>query len=246
MKQTEGGAWKDGDLVSTYLTGIRAGIPLSAEQIETMCRVVSAMTGRVRRFVDLGCGDGILSAARQDRFAGASGVLVDHSGPMLEEARKRFAERGEKLRFVEADLSAAGWCGGLADAQFDAAVSGYCIHHLSDRRKQRLYGEVFRLLAPGGTFVNIEHVASPSASLSAVFDEAMVDSLYAHHQRAGTAKSREAVARDYVYRPDKAANILAPVERQCGWLRRIGFDQVDCYFKYLELAVFGGKKPEDE
>jgi tRNA (cmo5U34)-methyltransferase len=28
-----------------------------------------------------------------------------------------------------------------------------------------------------------------------------------------------------------------------GWLREIGFQQADCYFKWLELAVFGGQKP---
>ena len=39
-------------------------------------------------------------------------------------------------------------------------------------------------------------------------------------------------------------NILAPVELQCEWLRRIGFEDVDCYFKIFELAVFGGRRPQ--
>ncbi len=41
---------------------------------------------------------------------------------------------------------------------------------------------------------------------------------------------------------DKADNILAPAEEQVGWLREIGFLHADCYFKWLELAVFGGVK----
>ena len=44
-------------------------------------------------------------------------------------------------------------------------------------------------------------------------------------------------------RADKAANILAPVDDQCRWLREIGFADVDCYFKAFELALFGGRKP---
>ena len=44
-------------------------------------------------------------------------------------------------------------------------------------------------------------------------------------------------------RPDKADNILERVEEQVKWLREIGFDHADCYFKFLELAVFGGVKP---
>ena len=27
------------------------------------------------------------------------------------------------------------------------------------------------------------------------------------------------------------------------WLRQIGFQDVDCYFKAFELALFGGRKP---
>ena len=48
---------------------------------------------------------------------------------------------------------------------------------------------------------------------------------------------------EYHARPDKADNILAMVESQTAWLRDIGFMHVDCYFKWFELAVFGGQKP---
>ena len=41
----------------------------------------------------------------------------------------------------------------------------------------------------------------------------------------------------------KAANILAPVELQCRWLREIGYEEVDGYFRIYELAVFGGRRP---
>ena len=33
-------------------------------------------------------------------------------------------------------------------------------------------------------------------------------------------------------------NIPAPVETQCQWLRDIGFQEVDCFFKTFELALF--------
>ena len=41
-------------------------------------------------------------------------------------------------------------------------------------------------------------------------------------------------------RPGRAANILASVEEQCRWLHEIGFQDVDCFWKYFELAIFGG------
>ncbi|MCH8814520.1 MAG: class I SAM-dependent methyltransferase [Chloroflexi bacterium] len=126
---------------------------------------------------------------------------------------------------------------------FDVVVSGYAIHHLTDDRKRELYGEVFGLLRAGGVFVNIEHVKSPSGRLEKLWEEMMLDSLFAYDTERGSRRSREEVADEFLHRPDKAANILAPVEDQCGWLRELGFVDVDCYFKVLELAVFGGRKP---
>ncbi|MGH9720367.1 MAG: class I SAM-dependent methyltransferase, partial [Bryobacteraceae bacterium] len=69
-------------------------------------------------------------------------------------------------------------------------------------------------------------------------DDFFVDSLH----RASPQKAREEVAAGFHSRPDKTANILAPVETQCEWLRLAGFHDVDCYFKAFELAVFGGRK----
>ena len=50
------------------------------------------------------------------------------------------------------------------------------------------------------------------------------------------------VADEYVHRQDKHENILVPVEAQREWLRELGFLDVDCYFKLLEFAVFGGRR----
>lgn len=71
-----------------------------------------------------------------------------------------------------------------------------------------------------------------------------VDSMFASSRREGQGKTREQIAAEYHRRADKAANLLSPVERQCGWLREIGYDDVDCYLKVFELAVFGGRRPE--
>jgi len=42
------------------------------------------------------------------------------------------------------------------------------------------------------------------------------------------------------------SNKLASVEAQLAWLREIGFQEVDCFWKWLELAVFGGTKSKDQ
>ncbi len=238
-------AWQAPELSRQYLENIRGAIPLAAEQIDVMVRVIETFLPGVEDFLDIGCGDGILASAVIKKYPGAAGTLVDFSSTMLKEARKRLDKRGKgKLRFIKADFGVRGWAKTLAKSSFDAVVSGYAIHHQPDGIKKRIYKEVFGLLRPGGVFINIEHVSSPAKRLSAAFDDLFIDSLYAAGKKTGAHASRAQVAAKYHDRPDRAANILSPVETQCSWLKTIGFADVDCYFKVFELAVFGGKRPE--
>ena len=236
--------WQDPALVRTFLTGVRGGLPLAAEQIDVMLRLANALERDVERFLDLGCGDGVLTEALLTRFPDAHATVVDFSEPMLAEAVARFATWKNPPELLLADLSDPGWTSAAAGRDpFDLVVSGFAIHHLPDARKAALYAEIFALLTPGGFFVNIEHVSSPTAWIGQMFDSLLIDALFAYHQRGGGAMSREEVAAAHVHRPDKAANILLPVETQCAWLRDIGFTDVDCYCKIFELAVFGGRRP---
>lgn len=236
-------AWKSSELTANYLEGVRGAVPLAGQQIEVMLRLAAATGQPVTRILDLGCGDGILGAALLQRYPKASGWLLDFSEPMLETAGHKLQGFGARAQTILADYGQPGWVEKVT-GPFDVIVSGYSIHHQPHGRKRSLYAELYGLLRPGGLFVNVEHVASATPWLSRLFDEAFVDGLYAHELSRGGQRSREEVAQAHYYRPDKAANLLAPVEVQCQWLREIGFQDVDCYFKLWELAVFGGRRPE--
>jgi ubiquinone/menaquinone biosynthesis C-methylase UbiE len=238
-----GEVWKDQQLVSTFLTGVRAALPNAADQLDVMLRVLESTGKPVERVLDLGSGSGVLSAAILDRFPSAKILLADFSEPMLAAARPHFPSPPHELRTV--DFSTPDWVARVCDlAPFDAIVSGFAIHHQPDASKRRIYAEIFELLGPGAPFVQIEHVSSASPWIEQQFNELLVDRMYAYDQQIGGGRSREQVATDYVYRPDKAANILAPLETQLEWLRRIGYADVDCLFKIYELCLFTGRKPE--
>ena len=232
--------WQNETLVATFLQGVRGGIPYANDHIAIMLRLLRA-NGDVKTFADLGCGSGVLAQAVMGEYPNARGVLMDFSLPMLDAARAQLSAYATQLQFVQTDLATSDWMNAAGET-YDAIVSGFAIHHLTHERKRALYAEIFSRLNRGGIFINIEHVASATIWVELQADELLIDSLYAFHQKNGSDKTRAQVANEFVYRPDKVANILAPVETQCAWLREIGFQDVGCFFKAFELCVFGGRK----
>ncbi|HEY9845696.1 MAG TPA: class I SAM-dependent methyltransferase [Candidatus Caenarcaniphilales bacterium] len=235
--------WQTAAVAKAFLSGVRTAIPLAAEQLDVMLRVIQVARPQVEHFLDLGCGDGVLGRAILEKYPQAEGVLLDFSEPMLQAARDKSEPYLDQLEFVIEDFGKPEWVD-LVQAKgfFDVVVSGFAIHHQPDQRKKEIYQEIYRLLQPGGVFLNLEHVSSSSQLGEKVHDALVIDYLYDFHQRHG-GQSRDEIAQTYDHRADKAANILAPVEAQCDWLRKSGFIHVDCFMKVFELALFGGVRP---
>lgn len=236
--------WQSASVTRYFLEGVRGAIPLAAEQLDVMLRVIRAAQPDVQQILDLGCGDGILGRALLAAFPQAHVVFIDFSTPMLDAAQTKLGEQTARATIIQQDYGLPEWTA-VADtyAPFGAIVSGYSIHHQPDDKKRRIYREIYDLLRPGGVFLNLEHVAPQSSWSESLFDELMIDTQFAHSQRSGDAKTRDQIAQTFHSREDKAANILAPVETQCMWLRDTGFVEVDCFLKVFELALFGGIKP---
>jgi tRNA (cmo5U34)-methyltransferase len=237
-------AWQQEKTVQWYLDSVRGAIPFAREQFAVMLQIVENGRQPVRRFLDLGAGDGDLSAVLLARYPAAEPVLVDFSPPMLAAAKERLAPLATRPTFLEVDLATLAWRDAItAYAPFDAVVSSFAIHHLEDERKRALYGELLDLLTPGGTFAHIEHVAADTPWMARAFDEGMIDAIWAYGRRSDQALTRDAAATAYANRLDRDANRLAPLDTQCAWLRDAGYTQVTAPFRWYEIAVFGGYRP---
>lgn len=240
--------WKSTDFVKQYLSGVRGAIPLADVQIEIIIKLIEASSLKINTFLDIGSGDGILAAAILNRYPVAKGVLLDFSGPMIEAAENKLINYRDQLVFVNADLDDKNWINSFEEINetFSVIVSGFTIHHQPDYRKKEIYSEIYKLLEPGGIFLNLDHVSSQTEWLEVIFENYFVDSQYEFNIKQNTPKSREKILEQFFSRADKEANILAQVEDQCKWLRDIGYKDVDCYFKVFELALLGGRKPVKE
>jgi tRNA (cmo5U34)-methyltransferase len=181
-------------------------------RLEGEAVLVELLPEQVERVLDLGCGDGRLLGIVREARPEALGVGLDFSPPMLEAARERFAEDGA-VQFLSHDLAQP-----LPElGSFDLVVSSFAIHHLEHERKRVLYGEVLALLEHGGVFCNLEHVSSPTGRL------------HVEHL-------------DLVGVPEDPSNRLLDVETQLTWLRELGFGDVDCLWKWRELALLFGRR----
>jgi ubiquinone/menaquinone biosynthesis C-methylase UbiE len=234
--------WQSEELAATFLQGMRGAIPGAELQLEVMTKIVESWSPNALRILDVGCGDGILGRQLLDRFPTAHVTFTDFSEPMLAAARDKLADPS-RATVLKADFSEPSWLDTVMHrSPFDVVVSGFAIHHLADVRKKALYAEIHVAVSPGGIFLNLEHVASATRAGEQLFDETFVDHLVCFHRSSKPKTTREEIEAFYYNRADKKENILAPVDVQCDWLRQIGFQDVDCFFKVFELALFGGRK----
>jgi tRNA (cmo5U34)-methyltransferase len=213
------GEWTSPERALEYLARADA-VPHRGEGEAVLLELLPERVGRI---LDVGAGDGrVLHLVKLARPT-ATGVALDLSPTMLSEARRRFEDE-ESVEVVEHDLNHRL----PAMGSFDAVVSSMAIHHLVDERKRTLYEEIFDLLEPGGVFLNLERVASPTPNLRRRFRAAMG---HDHHT-------------DHDHDTEDLSDRLLDLDTQLYWLREIGFADVDCYWKWLELALLGGVKPE--
>ncbi|MEP7357320.1 MAG: class I SAM-dependent methyltransferase [Anaerolineales bacterium] len=180
--------------------------------------LLEALPARVRRVLDLGCGDGRVLALVLAAHPQAEGVALDGSPTMLAAARERFAGQG-RVTVVALDLAER-----LPElGVFDAIVSAFAIHHLAPARQGGLYGEIWAALRPGGVFANLEHVSSPTARLEELFYNAL----------GTTAANRD------------PSNQCVRLGQHLEWLAGLGFEDADCLWKWRELALVAGVRAAD-
>ena len=98
-----------------------------------------------RTVVDLGCGNGNITALLIERFPKAEFILVDASPEMLEACEERFGKSSafqyRSSFFQEVDFQ---------DGSIDLVTAGLAIHHLQSFEKEALFSRIYSWLDVGG------------------------------------------------------------------------------------------------
>ncbi len=189
-----------------------------------------------RRILDLGCGDGLMVQELLKVDHTIDATLVDGSQEMLKAAGKRLA-RFDKMHWVTASFQDLLAQDPLQNT-FNFVLSSLAIHHLVMREKESLFEYVHRHLEADGFFLNIDVVLSPTDDLEKWYLtlwQEWIDSHAANSQKVSLLP----VPQKY---KDNLDNVPDPLLPQLQALERIGFRNVDCYYKYGIFAMFGGSK----
>ncbi len=177
--------------------------------------------------LDVGAGTGLLSAFLMDKYPKALYTLIDLSEKMMKMSMARFKGR-QNVEFIIDDYTTHEFT-----KKYDMVVSALSIHHLENNEKERFYGKCYTLLKSGGIMINADQVRGETAYIEELNKKIWFESI----ENSGLTEEELHSGYDRI-KLDKEAGL----DQQLGWLKKAGFIDVSCIYKYYHFAVMFGRK----
>src|SRR5215468_6976469 len=246
MERRDHHDWTSDTYVEEWVTRQRAADPTRAQRFQVLCDLFPFPTDATVTILDVGAGYGAVSKFILAQFSNATCIAQDGSEPMLQRARQIMASYGTRFQSHQSDLFDKNWLP-QQFGPFDAAVSVSCLHNLRDfKRISELYGDIRAHLKPGGVFLNLDLLNAPTLALQQHY----VRVAAARRQREGAPRAGVTAMLQQVHQSADHAHQAAEhgpahafpanLDEQLAALRAAGFTEVDCFWKDLRQALFGG------
>ncbi|MFN8633731.1 MAG: class I SAM-dependent methyltransferase [Chloroflexota bacterium] len=215
--------WHDEEYVANWIERQKGRQTERRRQFVALRAFIPKNQDQEFRYLNLGAGPGVLDGILLEHFRGANAVVHDGSLAMLAAARKELQRFGDRVEYVQADLSSPDWTGAVG-GPFDFVISARAVHHVGDPRRIRaLYREIRALTGHGGTFLNLDYVRPARAEL------ARLGEWIARDEEAGFGGA-----------PHDAADMPGTLIEHLGWLSEAGFNTAEVYWKEMDLALMAG------
>ncbi len=244
------------DMASNQAERLFSG-PIGAEyeMLKHFCPAAAAMSVRVGEFVaslpaapgrpldlfEIGCGTGVTTRALLERRQDVTITAVDNEPTMLSQARDNlssFVDQG-RVRLVEAD--ALSGLLDLASASVDLVASAYAMHNFLDGYRTQALAEIFRVLRPGGLFLNGDRYGLDDAGEHTRLTQDEARSYF----KAFSAIGRYDLLEQWIIHlfSDESADHLMRLGPALTKMREIGFDPVDAPFRDGVNTLLTAAKP---
>ena len=222
--------WHDPAKVRDFVARMDRRTDERREQLDLLLKFIPHPADHPLAVLDVGAGFGAAAAAVLHAFPHATATLLDISAEMQRVGGERLAAYDGRYTYHTGDFDG----GTLPDAlpgPYDAVVSALAIHHLDPQHKRALYAAIAQRLAPGGVFLQIDIIAAPTDDVQSLYWE--LDDRE-HQERGEQPWDRSRIRHTE----------LQPLDDHLRWLRDAGLQRVDCYWKRLDVALIGGRKPD--
>lgn len=240
MTESDMRRWAEKDFAFKYLEEADVRIPERTRFLELVKSFYTHFLGNRERnrVLDLGCGDGILIHELLTVDDSISATLIDGSEDMLNKARERLAGFSN-ARFIRASFQEM-LNTDIQLPDFDLVVSSLAIHHLANTEKRSLFSFIFSHLVEGGHFINIDVILSPTEALEKWYIQLWREWMIRKETELKLESSCEWVIHSCLEAEHHSR--LDTLADQLNALKDIGFEEVDCFYKYGILAMYGGRK----
>lgn len=239
-----GQGWREADSMLFADVG-EVFTPRREEIAAAVCELIPSEAEEAFTAVDLGVGEGWLSAAILRRHPRARVLGLDGSPAMRRSAEGALAPYGDRFRVADFRLEDPDW---LADLPHPvrAFVSSLAIHHLDAGGKQRLFSDLYQQLEPGGALL-VADLVEPVSDIQRRHYAGAWDRVVrrqSDEMMQGPAGHQQFVAAQWnLYdHPDPDVDKPSPLPDQLDWLARAGFTAVDAFWLVAGHAVYGGYK----
>ena len=135
-----------------------AHIKSREERFNAMFDVISEHIPEDFRALDLACGPGSISKRLLERFDHAESVAVDYDPVLLHIGKSVLGDVNGRLSWAEANLREREWVNRLPHLEFDVIMSTTALHWIPHSDLRLLYKDLYRILKPGGIFMNGDHM----------------------------------------------------------------------------------------
>lgn len=179
--------------------------------------------------LDLGCGTGVTTSILLDFYPNAEVIAIDLFDEMLIHAKNRLRQYDGQVKFIKDDFRTFIWEDGI-----DVCVSALALHHILPNEKQDLFRKICNSMNAEGRFILIDwtkfqsdmvqHKAFEVAvdyATKSVHDQGIVSSWLEHWQNINI--------------PDSVNDMLV-------WLKKAGFKNAECVFRFYGLCMIIAEK----
>ena len=203
-------------------------IPFFDEFYGTAVNIIPFNPNDKIKVLDIGAGTGLFASLIAEKLPNAEFTLCDLSANMLEEAKKRFSDSNVKVNYIEADYSKEEILG-----EYDLIISALSIHHIPDDEKEALFIKLFSKLKDNGLFVNADQVLGDTPSIDKFYKTSWLEEV----KENGVSDSDLSSALKRM-KEDR----MSTLRNQIKWLNKVGFKDVNFWYKRYSFVVYSGRK----